>query len=168
MLVIWLLICIKYSLVLSVISASANLIAAGFLITGGVCKDSLPEAFATFGIIEDKVPRLREYAKEWNKLKEIPWIDIAREIADNIQRRNARLESAGLMSVEQLRRHVQEWRNECETVDKLIRWKLFRDGKRKAATTLAVFSRPGAYEQLFFSAKTLAIRVRVDCKTENR
>ena len=152
MLVIRLLICIKK------ISGSANLIAACLLIAGGGCKDSLPEVFATFGIIEDKVPRLQAYAKQWNKLKEIPWIDIAREIADNIQRRNARLESADLMSIDQLRKHVQEWRNECETVDKLIRWKLFPDGKRKPATTLAVFSRPGAYEQLFFPTKSFTYK----------
>ena len=104
------------------------------------------------------MPRLRAYAKEWNKLKEIPWIDIACEIADNIQRRNARLESADLMSIDQLRKHVQEWRNECETVDKLIRWKLFPDGQRKPATTLAVFSRPGAYEQLFFPTKSFTYK----------
>ena len=124
--------------------------------TGGGCKNSLPEAFATFGIIEDKVPKLQAYAKQCKKLKEIPWLDIAGEIADNIQRRDARLESADLMSIEQLRRHVQEWRNECETVDKLIRWKLFPDGKRKPATTLAVFSRPGAYEQLFFKTNSVS------------
>ena len=92
-------------------------------------------------------PRLREYAQKVSKLNQIPWMEIAREIADGVDRQDARLESAqDMMSIGRLREYVKEWREQCESVDKLITWNLFpRDGPK----TLAEFSRPGAYEQSF-------------------
>ena len=111
--------------------------------------NSLRSAFETFKIIEDEVPRLREYAQEKSKLKEMPWIEIAREIADGVDRQDARLESAAnIMSIVQLRQYVEDWRKECGSVDKLIKWSLFTGDR--APKTLAEFSRPGAYEQPFF------------------
>ena len=109
--------------------------------------DSLHQALRTFKIIEDEVPRLREYAQKVSKLNQIPWMEIAREIADGVNRQDARLESAhDMMSIGQLREYVEEWRKKCESVDKLITWSLFpQDGPK----TLAEFSRPGAYEQSF-------------------
>ena len=109
--------------------------------------DSLHQALRTFKIIEDEVPRLREYAQKVSKLNQIPWMEIAREIADGVNRQDARLESAhDMMSIGQLREYVEEWRKKCESVDKLIKWNLFpHDGPK----TLAEFSRPGAYEQSF-------------------
>ena len=111
--------------------------------------DSLRHAFDIFKIIEDEVPRLREYAQEKSKLKEMPWMEIASEIADGVDRQDARLESAShIMSVGQLREYVDEWMEKCESVHKLITWRLFPEDS--AAKTLAEFSRPGAYEQPFF------------------
>ena len=111
--------------------------------------NSLRSAFETFKIIEDEVPRLREYAQEKSKLKEMPWMEIASEIADGVDRQDARLESASdIMSTGQLRKFVEEWMEECESVHKLITWRLFPEDS--AAKTLAEFSRPGAYEQPFF------------------
>ena len=109
--------------------------------------DSLHQALRTFKIIEDEVPRLQEYAQKVSKLNQIPWMEIAREIADGVDRQDARLESAhDMMSIGQLREYVEEWRKKCESVDKLIKWSLFpHDGPK----TLAEFSRPGAYEQSF-------------------
>ena len=111
--------------------------------------DSLRQAFETFKIIEDEVPRLREYAQEKSKLKEMPWMEIASEIADGVDRQDARLESAAnIMSIVQLRQYVEDWRKKCGSVDKLIKWSLFTGDR--APKTLAEFSRPGAYEQPFF------------------
>ena len=110
--------------------------------------DSLRKAFATFKDIEDEVPRLREYANHFGKLKEMPWMDIACEIANGVNRTNAHLESANdIMSIEDLREYVEEWRRECQTVDDLISWEFFP--YTTAAKILAEFSRPGAYEQQF-------------------
>ena len=63
-------------------------------------------------------------------------MEIAREIADGVKRQNAFLDSADMMSIEQLRIHVQDWRKECKTVDELISWRLFPE---RAARTLAEF-----------------------------
>ena len=109
---------------------------------------SLRKAFATFQNIEHKVPKLRKYAKRFGQLNEIPWKDIACEIANGVNRKDARLESANdIMSIEDLREYVEEWRRECQTVDDLISWEFFPH--TTAAKTLAEFSRPGAYEQPF-------------------
>ena len=111
--------------------------------------NSLGRAFDTFKKIELEVPRLQEYAQqvESKKLRDMPWMAIAREIANGVNRQDARLESAhDMMSIGQLREYVKEWRKKCESVDKLIKWSLFpHDGPK----TLAEFSRPGAYEQSF-------------------
>ena len=113
--------------------------------------NSLGQAFDTFKKIEHEVPRLQEYAQqvESKKLRDMPWMAIAREIADGVNRQDARLESASdIMSTGQLRKFVEEWMEECESVQKLITWRLFPEDS--AAKTLADFSRPGAYEQPFF------------------
>ena len=111
--------------------------------------NSLHTAFATFKKIEHEVPKLQEYVKRFGKLNEVPWMDIACEIAGGVNRRDAQLESASdMMSIQHLREYVKDWRQECESVDHLIRWKLFPP--ETAAKTLAEFSRPGAYEQPFF------------------
>ena len=112
--------------------------------------DSLRNAFETFKIIEDEVPRLREYAQqvESKKLRDMPWMAIAREIADGVNRQDARLESADdMMSIGQLRKYVEDWRKKCVSVDNLIKWQLFPTDN--ASKILAEFSRPGAYEHLF-------------------
>ena len=109
---------------------------------------SLHKAFITFQKIEDEVPKLRKYAKRFGQLNEIPWKDIACEIANGVNRKDSRLESADdIMSIEQLREYIQEWRRDCVSVDKLIRWLFFPYDT--AAKKLAEFSRPGAYEQPF-------------------
>jgi hypothetical protein len=108
--------------------------------------NSLQQAFKTFKEIEREVPKLQEYANQYNRLNEMPWREIARELADGVRRRDTRLESArDIMSIAELGKYVKEWRKNCKSVDKLIRWKLFTDPK--APKTLAIFSRPGAYEQ---------------------
>ena len=110
--------------------------------------DSLQQAFATFKIIEHEVPKLQEYAQQFTQLKDVPWMEIAREIADGVNRRDACLESADdMMSTNQLRRSLEDWRKNCVSVDKLIEWTLFPEGR--ASKILAEFSRPGAYEQPF-------------------
>ena len=111
-------------------------------------RDSLRKAFATFKEIEDEVPILQEYAKQFGKLNEMPWLDIACKIANGVNRSDARLESANdIMSLEELREYVEEWRRECKSVDDLISWQFFPH--TTAAKTLAEFSRLGAYEQPF-------------------
>ena len=78
----------------------------------------------------------------------MPWITIAREIADGVNRQDARLESADdMMSIERLRKYVEDWRKKCVSVDNLIKWQLFPTDN--ASKILAEFSRPGAYEQPF-------------------
>ena len=112
--------------------------------------NSLGQAFDTFKKIEHEVPRLREYAQqvESKKLRDMPWMAIAREIADGVNRQDARLESAeDMMSIEQLRNYVEDWRKKCVSVDNLIKWQLFPTDN--ASKILAEFSRPGAYEQPF-------------------
>ena len=92
------------------------------------------------------MPRLRDYAQQFGRLKDMPWMAIAREIADGVNRQDEHLESANdMMGVGQLREYIDRWRTMCTTVDKLISWQLFpaRDGPKK----LTEFSRPGAYEQ---------------------
>ena len=80
-----------------------------------------------------------------HKLKDMPWIEIARKIADGVKRKDARFVSAeNMMSIEELHNYVKQWRKDCQTVDRLIQWKLFGDDSAKK---LAEFSRPGAYEQ---------------------
>ena len=109
-------------------------------------ENSLRDAFKTFKIIESEVPRLGRYAREVTKLNQMPWMNIAREIADDLNRQDARLESArNVMTIDQLRTCIDDWRNIYRTVDELIEWELFPDGS--AAKTLALFCRPGAYEQ---------------------
>ena len=108
--------------------------------------NSLGQAFDTFKNIEEEVPKLRNYAQQFGRLKDMPWMAIAREIADGVNRRDEHLESANdMMGVGQLREYIDRWRTMCTTVDKLISWQLFpaRDGPKK----LTEFSRPGAYEQ---------------------
>ena len=112
--------------------------------------NSLVRAFDTFKKIEHEVPRLREYAQqvESKKLRDMPWMAIAREIANGVNRQDARLESAeDMMSIEQLRNYVEDWRKKCVSVDNLIKWQLFPTDN--ASKILAEFSRPGAYEQPF-------------------
>ena len=110
--------------------------------------NSLHTAFATFKKIEHEVPKLQEYDKRFGKLNEVPWMDIACEIANGVNGTNAHLESANdIMSIEDLREYVEEWRRECQTVDDLISWEFFP--YTTAAKILAEFSRPGAYEQQF-------------------
>ena len=82
----------------------------------------------TFDSIITEVPMLEGYAQTANQLKELPWMEIAKKIADGIGRQDERLDSAErLMSVEQLRDYVKRWRLNSKTVDNLIRWKLFED-----------------------------------------
>ena len=108
-------------------------------------ENSLRQAFDTFKNIEHEVPKLRDYAQQVSKLRDMPWMTIAREIADGVNRQDARLESADdMMSI---RKYVEDWRKKCVTVGKLIKWHLFPHGG--ATKTLAEFSRPGAYEQPF-------------------
>ena len=107
---------------------------------------SLRQAFNTFKNIEHEVPRLRDYAQQFGRLNEMPWMAIAREIADGVNRRDEHLESANdMMGVEQLREYVDRWRTECKTVDRLISWELFP--AQSGPKILKEFSRPGAYEQ---------------------
>ena len=121
-------------------------IASKVLLTGAACPNSLTEAFNAFHIIEKQVPRLREYAQQFNKLKDMPWMEIAEEIANSTNRQDERLESAkDIMSIAQLRRYVTDWRTSCLTVDKLINWTLFEC--RNVTDVLKQLSRPGAYEQ---------------------
>ena len=108
--------------------------------------DSLREAFETFRIIESEVPKLQEYARRHSQLKSMPWMEIAREIADGVRRQDAQLESAAdIKSIEDLREYVNKWRKQCRSVDELIKWQLIPGVQ--AAKILATFSRPGAYEQ---------------------
>ena len=96
--------------------------------------------------IDHEVPRLRDYAQQFGRLNEMPWMAIAREIADGVNRQDKRLESANdMMGVEQLHAYAVRWRRECETVDKLISWELFPE--QSGPKILKEFSRPGAYEQ---------------------
>ena len=105
--------------------------------------DSVPDVMKTFDSIIVEVPLLQGYAQTANQLKELPWMEIAKKIADGIGRQDERLDSAArLMSVDQLRDYVKRWRLNSKTVDNLIRWKLFEDDRPKK---LAEFSRPGAY-----------------------
>ena len=86
---------------------------------------------------------LEGYAQTANQLKELPWIEIAKKIADGIRRKDERLDSAEqLMYIDELRDYINRWRIESKTVDKLIGWVLFGDDGPKK---LAEFSRPGAY-----------------------
>ena len=108
--------------------------------------NSLQQAFNTFKNIEHEVPRLQDYAQQYNRLNELPWMTIAREIADGVDRQNERLESAtAMMGVGQLCDYVRRWRKECASVEKLINWELFPTNS--GPKTLTQFSRPGAYEQ---------------------
>ena len=108
--------------------------------------NSLQQAFDTFEIIKDEVPRLQKFAQECSRLNQMPWRAIARDIADGVHRQDERLESANdMMEVGQLREYVRKWRTDCETVDKLIKWKLFP--AHSGPKTLKEFSRTGAYEQ---------------------
>ena len=107
--------------------------------------NSLVDVMKTFKNIKEKVPMLQKYAKEVSKLKDMPWLKIAREIANGVNRKDERFSSAdNMMPIEKLRPYVEIWRTECQTVNTLIQWKLFgEDG----ATKLAILSRPGAYDQ---------------------
>jgi len=112
--------------------------------------NSLGQAFDTFKKIEHEVPRLREYAQqvESKKVRDMPWMAIAREIADGVNRQDARLESADdMMSIGELRKYVEDCRKKCVSVDKLINLRLFPHNG--AIKTLAEFSRLGAYDQPF-------------------
>ena len=129
---------------------AGNDITGGLLLNGGGCPGSLPEAAEPFEIIKDKVPKLREYAKKFDKLNEMPWMEIAREIADGVNRQNAHLESAkDIMSTAQLRKYVVDWRTRCDHVNNLINWTLFPSDI--ASKKLATLSRPGAYGQPFLN-----------------
>ena len=88
---------------------------------------------------------LQQYAKEVSKLKDMPWLKIAREIANGVKRKEERFSSAdNMMPIEKLRPYVEIWRTECQTVNTLMQWKLFgEDGAKQ----LALLSRPGAYDQ---------------------
>ena len=84
----------------------------------------------TFENIKDKVPML-------------PWIEIAREIVDGVNKTDEPLDSAhNMMSIEDLHHYIKQWRTDCQTVDNLIRWNLFETDKAKK---LAKASIPGAY-----------------------
>ena len=104
---------------------------------------SLVFAMRNFKNIKDEVPMLQKYAQEESKLNEMPWMDIARKIADGINRKDERLDSGdNMMCIEELRAYVEDWRTDCQTVDNLIRWNLFETDKAKK---LAKASIPGAY-----------------------
>ena len=108
--------------------------------------NSLAIAFNTFKDIQTEVPKLGRYEEQCCRLNEMPWREIAREIADGVNRQDKRLESANdMMGVEQLDAYVVRWRTECDTVDKLISWELFPE--QSGPKILKEFSRPGAYEQ---------------------
>ena len=47
-----------------------------------------------------------------------------------------------MMSIEELRAYIEDWRTDCQTVGNLIRWSLFETDETK---TLAKCSRPGAF-----------------------
>ena len=108
--------------------------------------NSLAIAFNTFKDIQTEVPKLGRYEEQCCRLKEMPWREIAREIADGVNRQDERLESANaMMGIEQLHKYVESWRAECMTVDKLINRQLFPAAS--GPNTLTQFSRPGIYEQ---------------------
>ena len=92
----------------------------------------------TFDSIIAEVPMLKRYAQTANQLKELPWMEIAKKIADGIRRKDERLDSAEqLMYVDELRDYINRWRIESKTVDKVIGWELFGgDGPKKLAETL--------------------------------
>ena len=69
--------------------------------------NSLGQAFDTFKNIEEEVPKLRNYAQQFGRLNDMPWMGIAREIADGVNRQDERLESANnMMEVGQLCEYV--------------------------------------------------------------
>ena len=78
---------------------------------------------------------LQEYAQKASRVNELPWMEIARKIADGVNRTDERLDSAGvLMSIEELGAYVKNWRTDSPTVDKLIGWSLFgTDGPKQLA-----------------------------------
>ena len=85
------------------------------------------------------MPRPRDYAQQFNRLNEMPWMTIACKITDGVNRQDERLESANtMMRVGQLHDFVRRWRAECASVDKLIQWQLFPP--ESGAKTLADFS----------------------------
>ena len=56
----------------------------------------------------------------------MPWMEIARKIADGVNRTDERLDSAGvLMCIEELGAYIKNLRTDSPTVDKLIGWSLF-------------------------------------------
>ena len=67
-------------------------------------ENSLRQVFDTFKNIEHEVLKFRDYAQQFNKLNDIPWMEIAREIADGVRRQDTRLESADdIMSIADFR-----------------------------------------------------------------
>ena len=88
--------------------------------------NSLHIATKTFNNIIDEIPMLQEYAQKASRLNELPWMEIARKIADGVNRTDERLDSAeGVMSVKEIRDYVNDWRTASPTVNKLIGWSFF-------------------------------------------
>ena len=105
----------------------------------------LQEALHMCTHIKTDTRKLHHFGNTKKKLRDIPWNDIAAEIADNINRTTELLDSAQtIMDMTTLRTFIQEWKNESDVVKKLLHWELFKESDAPAKN-VAVFSRPGAY-----------------------
>ena len=105
----------------------------------------LQEALHMCTHIKTDTRKLHHFGNTKKKLRDIPWNDIAAEIADNVNRTTELLDSAQtIMDMTTLRTFIQEWKNESDVVKKLLHWELFKESDAPAKN-VAVLSRPGAY-----------------------
>ncbi len=83
---------------------------------------------------------LQSFGDQASQLKELPWMGIAREIAEGASTTSSTFASGCSLTVPELRRHLASWRASSYLVDAVIGWKGHYEPKE-----LCEASRPGAW-----------------------
>ena len=94
--------------------------------------------------VKDELSYLFAVSQDKKQLWELPWEDIAHDIANGINRRGPVLEtSQAIMDMDQLYTYMHMWMQDCAVVRKIVKWQLFQHNG--AAKAMGVLCRPGAY-----------------------
>ena len=104
----------------------------------------LPDIMMAIATVKHEFPKLVMYNRVHVRVRELPWIRIAMEIANNVHRTSVLLSSAqAIMEKPLLQYYLQAWMNENDVVRRIISWNLFRT--EDVAKKMAMLSTPGGY-----------------------
>ena len=126
---------------------------------------SLQGIIERFKDMKHELPELVRLAEVQRLASEFPWDAIAMDIANNIDRRGALLDSAqAIMDVDRLRTYTNVWMSQCQFVKKLISWEAFTSDS--AAKDMQVLSTPGGYlaDYMFMLVSIERMKLKSACR----